>query len=162
MNERILFGTWHLSFILRPIPAVVLCFYMAVSAAVLAVTVQLFYESRPAMGTSFDVYVYAPDRERASELLEAAFDEIERVEQALSNYRSSSELSRINAIAADAPVVTNPEVFALLKRAFDYSPQSDRAFDVTVGKLMRAWGFYRGAGRYPSNEELARAREQTG
>jgi thiamine biosynthesis lipoprotein len=114
------------------------------------------------MGTSFEIYVYAPDRERASELFEAAFDEIERVEQALSNYRSSSELSRINAIAADAPVVTDPEVFALLERAFDYSRQSDGAFDVTVGKLMKAWGFFRGAGRYPSNEELARARAQTG
>ena len=162
MNERILFGTWHLSFILRPIAAVVLCFYMAVSSPVLATPDQLFYESRPAMGTSFEVYVYAPDRERASELFEAAFDEIERVEQALSNYRSSSELSRINAIAADAPVVTDPEVFALLERAFDYSRQSDGAFDVTVGKLMKAWGFFRGAGRYPSNEELARARAQTG
>ena len=114
------------------------------------------------MGTSFEVYVYAPDHERASELFEAAFDEIERVEQSLSNYRSSSELSRINVIAADAQVVTDPEVFALLKRAFDYSRQSDGAFDVTVGKLMKAWGFFRGAGRYPSNEELARAREQTG
>ncbi len=162
MNERILFGTWHLSFILRPTAAVVLCFYMAISSPVPTVAGQLFYESRPAMGTSFEVYVYAPDRERASELFEAAFDEIERVEQALSNYRSSSELSRINAIAADAPVVTDPEVFALLERAFDYSRQSDGAFDVTVGKLMKAWGFFRGAGRYPSNEELARAREQTG
>ncbi len=27
---------------------------------------------------------------------------------------------------------------------------------------MKAWGFFRGAGRYPSNEELARARAQTG
>jgi thiamine biosynthesis lipoprotein len=114
------------------------------------------------MGTSFEVYLYAPNRERAAELFEAAFDEIERVEAALSNYRSSSELSRINASAADAPVVTDPEVFALLERAFSYSRKSDGAFDVTVGKLMKAWGFFRGAGRYPSSEELARAREQIG
>src|SRR2546425_4236060 len=155
MNRRALF-------IPRSIAAVVLCSYLAFSSPFLTKPDQLFYESRPAMGTSFEVYVYAPDRERASEFFEAAFDEIERVEQALSNYRPSSELSRINAIAADAPVVTDPEVFALLERALDYSRQSDGAFDVTVGKLMKAWGFFRGAGRYPSNEELARAREQTG
>ena len=155
MNRRILF-------IARPIAAVILCSYPAFSSPFLTTPDQLFYESRPAMGTSFEVYVYAPDRERALELFEAAFDEIERVEQALSNYRSSSELSRINAIAADAPVVTDPEVFALLERAFDYSRQSNGAFDVTVGKLMKAWGFFRGAGHYPSNEELARAREETG
>src|SRR5258708_32142672 len=163
MNEHILSCTGLLSGIACRMAAAVFCFTATLSCPAIAATPdQLFYESRPAMGTSFDVYVYAPDRERAFELLEAAFDEIERVEQALSNYRSSSELSRINAIAADAPVVTDPEVFALLERAFDYSRQSDGAFDVTVGKLMKAWGFFRGAGHYPSNEELARAREETG
>src|SRR5215510_6436161 len=114
------------------------------------------------MGTSFEIYLYAPNCERASELFEEAFGEIERVETVLSNYRSSSELSRINASAANGPVITDPEVFALLARAFDYSQRTDGAFDVTVGKLMKAWGFFRGAGRYPSNEELERAREQTG
>ncbi|MDQ2921870.1 MAG: FAD:protein FMN transferase, partial [Acidobacteriota bacterium] len=114
------------------------------------------------MGTSFEIYLYAPNRDRASELFEAAFDEIERVEAALSNYRSSSELSRINAGAADAPVITDPEVFALLVRVIDYSNRSYGAFDITVGKLMKAWGFFRGSGHYPSVEELARAREQTG
>src|SRR5713226_1951078 len=142
--------------------AIVFCFQITANSLGFAVPNQLFYESRPAMGTSFEIYLYAPNRDRASELFEEAFDEIERVEAALSNYRSSSELSRINANAADAPVVTDPEVFAVLERAFDYSRQSDGAFDVTVGKLMKAWGFFRGAGRYPSSEELTRARAQTG
>jgi len=114
------------------------------------------------MGTSFEIYLYAPNRERADELFEEAFAEIERIEEALSNYRSSSELSRINANAADTPVVTDPEVYALLARSIDYSRRTDGAFDVTVGKLMKAWGFFRGAGHYPADEELARAREQTG
>ena len=142
--------------------AIIVCFHVAGASLRLAPPDQLFYESRPAMGTSFEIYLYAPDRERATELFEVAFDEIERVEQALSNYRSSSELSRINANAADSPVTTDPEVFALLARALDYSQRTDGAFDVTVGKLMKAWGFFRGAGRYPSAEELARARAQTG
>lgn len=123
---------------------------------------ELFYESRPAMGTSFEIYLYASDHERASELFEAAFDEIERVEEALSNYRPSSELSRINANAAEGPVVTDKEVFDLLAQAFDYSQRSDGAFDITVGKLMKAWGFFRGSGHFPSDEELTSARQQTG
>src|SRR5258708_14260625 len=162
MNKRILFGHCHLSRISCLIAFAVLCFPTTLSPLALAAPNQLFYESRPAMGTSFEVYLYAPNRERASQLFEAAFDEIERVEAALSNYRSSSELSRINASAADARVVTDPEVFALLGQALAYSRESDGAFDVTVGKLMKAWGFFRSEGRYPSNEELAHAREQTG
>jgi thiamine biosynthesis lipoprotein len=121
-----------------------------------------FSESRPAMGTTFEIHLYAADRGRAGELFEAAFEEVERVEAALSNYRPASELSRINAQAAGGAVVTDPEVFALVARAFEYSRLSGGAFDITVGRLMKAWGFFRGAGRFPSDEELARARAQTG
>ncbi len=161
-HRRLINHSCRLSRFARSTGAAVLCFHIAAASLALPAPNQLFYESRPAMGTSFEVYLYAPNRERASQLFEAAFDEIERVEAALSNYRSSSELSRINASAADARVVTDPEVFALLGQALAYSRESDGAFDVTVGKLMKAWGFFRSEGRYPSNEELAHAREQTG
>jgi len=162
MNRRILLGTCHFSRVGRPIAAAILCLHIAVSSSAVRTPDQLFYESRPAMGTSFEIYLYAANRERADELFEAAFDEIERVEQALSNYRSTSELSRVNAKAAEAAVVTDPEVFSLLQRALAFSRQSDGAFDITVGTLMKAWGFFRGAGRYPTEEELNRARERTG
>jgi thiamine biosynthesis lipoprotein len=114
------------------------------------------------MGTSFDIYLYASSSARASEIFEEAFAQIERLEAQLSNYRPASELSRINARAAFEPVVTDAEVFGLLERAFDYSRKTGGAFDMTVGRLMKAWGFFRGAGRYPTDEELARVREQTG
>ncbi len=114
------------------------------------------------MGTTVEVYLYAPSSARAAELLEAAFEEIERVEAALSNYRPTSELSRINATAAVAPVTTDPEVFGLIERALDYSRRTNGAFDVTVGPLVKAWGFFDGTGRYPSNDELADARARSG
>jgi thiamine biosynthesis lipoprotein len=122
----------------------------------------LFSESRPAMGTTFDVHLYAADRARADALFEVAFEEIERVEAVFSNYRPTSELSRINREAASSPVVTDPEVFDLLARAFAVSRLSGGAFDMTVGRLMKAWGFFRGAGRYPSDAELKRALRETG
>jgi thiamine biosynthesis lipoprotein len=114
------------------------------------------------MGTRVEIFLYAPDASRASELMEAAFEEIERVESALSNYRGTSELSRINAGAAEGPLVTDPEVFHLIERAFDHSRRTGGAFDITVGPLVEVWGFFRRDGRYPSPDELAEARAQTG
>jgi thiamine biosynthesis lipoprotein len=122
----------------------------------------LFRESRPAMGTTVDVLLYADGRTRAAELFDAAFEEIERVEQALSGYRATSEISRINAAAARGPVVTDPEMFGLVARALDHGRRSDGAFDITVGALVTAWGFFRAGGRFPSPEELARARGAVG
>jgi thiamine biosynthesis lipoprotein len=114
------------------------------------------------MGTKFTVHLYANDQRQAAAYLEQAFDEIERIEEVFSNYRPSSELSRINRLAAQQAVTTDPEVFALLDLALDYSRRSDGAFDITVGPLLRAWGFFRGEGRYPSEGELARARAAVG
>jgi FAD:protein FMN transferase len=122
----------------------------------------LFAESRSAMGTVFTIYLYAGDQSHAEPIFEIAFEEIERVEQALSNYRPSSELSRINRLAGAGPVTTDPEVFHVLETSLEYARRSDGAFDITVGKLMRAWGFFRAQGRYPSPDELAAARANTG
>ena len=112
---------------------------------------ELFVQSRKAMGTVFTIYLYAHDQEQADPALEAAFEEIERLEETLSTYRATSEISRINRLAGNGEVTTDLEVFALLEKSLQYSRQSHGAFDVTVGWLMRAWGFFRGQGRYPTS-----------
>ncbi len=122
----------------------------------------LFHESRAAMGTTVEIFLYASTRDRALELFEVAFQEIARVEAALSTYRPTSEISRINATAAERPVVTDPEVFGLIVRSLEYSRRTGGAFDVTVGPLVKAWGFFRGKGQYPSTEALAAARATVG
>ncbi|HWY68981.1 MAG TPA: FAD:protein FMN transferase [Terriglobales bacterium] len=114
------------------------------------------------MGTTFTIYLYAPNQAKADEELEASFDEIERVEEALSNYRESSELSRINRLAAITATTTDPEVFKLLQTSFDYSRRSDGAFDITVGPLMRTWGFFKQSGHYPTSTQLSHARWSVG
>lgn len=123
---------------------------------------QLFIQSAHAMGTVFTIYLYAREQQFAGIAFEAAFEEIERLEEALSNYRESSELSRINRLAAHQELTTDPEVFALIATCLSFSRQSSGAFDITVGPLMRAWGFFRGEGRYPAQEELLVARANVG
>ena len=123
---------------------------------------ELFVQSRNAMGTVFTIYLYVRSEPEAQALFESAFDEIERLDETLSNYRESSELSRINRLAAHQAVTTDPEVFSLLETAVDFSRRSDAAFDITVGPLMRAWGFFRGNGHRPSEDELRLARETVG
>jgi thiamine biosynthesis lipoprotein len=114
------------------------------------------------MGTTVEIYLYAADSRQAGALFDAAFEEIERVEATLSTYRPTSEISRINARAGIEAVTTDPEVFELIESALSYSRCTDGAFDITVGALREAWGFFRGAGRYPTDAELDRARQDAG
>jgi thiamine biosynthesis lipoprotein len=114
------------------------------------------------MGTTAEIFLWAANGRRASELFEAAFAEVEYVDATLSTYRANSEVSRINDSAAREAVTVDPEVFGLLRRAMAYARRTDGAFDITVGPLIKAWGFFGGTGRMPSRRALARARERSG
>ena len=123
---------------------------------------KLYVQSQQAMGTVFTIYLYAGNDEQAEALFGSAFEEIERLDQTLSNYKADSELSRINRLAGHEAVTTDPEMFSLLQTCLEYSKRSGGTFDITVGPLMRAWGFFRGQGRYPAPWQLDRAREKVG
>jgi thiamine biosynthesis lipoprotein len=123
---------------------------------------KLYSQSQQAMGTVFTIYLYAGNEEQAEALFETAFEEIQRIDRTLSNYSPESELSRINRLAGRETVTTDPEVFALLRICLEYSKRSGGTFDITVGPLMRAWGFFRGQGHYPAPWQLDKSREKVG
>ncbi|MBN8248787.1 MAG: FAD:protein FMN transferase [Verrucomicrobia bacterium] len=114
------------------------------------------------MATRFEMVLIGerPDALRAAG--EEALDEIERLENALSLYRPQSDIARINAGAASGPVRIAPETFRLLEQARSLSDRTCKAFDVTAGPLIRAWGFHGGSGHLPEPEVLASARKASG
>lgn len=114
------------------------------------------------MGTVYSLYLYAPSEEQASDEANKAFAIVDDLDALLSNYKPASELSRINRDAYAAPVTTDPETFRFLGDSMRWSALSDGAFDITVGKLMKAWGFFRSTGHVPSPAELTAVHAQTG
>jgi thiamine biosynthesis lipoprotein len=71
----------------------------------------------------------------------AALDEADRIEAALTVFRDTSELSRVNRQAAASPALASEELFALLKRCQTLHAETDGAFDITSTPLSRRWGF---------------------
>ena len=108
-----------------------------------------------AMGATYSIALYGYDREKMEAATDAAFDEVGRLDAMLSNYRAASEWSEVNRHAAEAPVKASPELFQLLSACLAYSRASDGAFDITVGPLMKLWGFYKDFGRLPRRAEVA-------
>ena len=142
--------------------AVLLTCLLAGGQQAQAARMRLFRYTHPAMATTFTLYLYDEDGAHASIVSVEVFNEVDRVEQLLSNFRESSELSRINREAGAGPVTTDPEMMDLLKQAEHWSRSSDGAFDMSVGRLMKAWGFYRHQGAVPPTQELERVRNVTG
>jgi len=118
--------------------------------------------SLDAMGTTYTAALYGPDRFALDAALEEAFDEVQRLDLQMSNYRAESEWSRLNREAAQGPVRVSEETIELLARCLDYSRRSEGAFDITVGPLMKIWGFYKGSGRIPHRAEIRTALMRVG
>jgi thiamine biosynthesis lipoprotein len=110
-----------------------------------------------AMGAMYSVSLYGRDQAKMEAAADAAFDEVGRLDAMLSNYRPESEWSGVNRHAAEAPVKVSPELFQLLSACLAYSRESEGAFDISVGPLMKLWGFYKGFGSLPKPAEVAAA-----
>ena len=121
------------------------------------------YEAtRLSMACVYAIDAYGPDAVDLPRAVEDAFDEVDRIDRLMSHYKADSPLSRVNREAASHPVTVEPELFDFLAESMRYNNDSDGAFDITVGPLMKAWGFFRGEGRMPSSDELAAARRHVG
>jgi thiamine biosynthesis lipoprotein len=118
--------------------------------------------ARRAMNTRFEIVLSGRNPVALRAAGEEALDEIERLEARLSLFQPTSEIAHVNDRAAREAVRVSLEVFGLLQQAKRLHEESRGAFDITVGPLMRCWGFRGGEGRIPSPEDLASARECCG
>ena len=114
------------------------------------------------MGSEFRIACYADTKRQAAGAVTAAFDEVRRVDEFLSHYKPDSELSRINRGAGRGAVRISEEMAGLLEASLGYARASEGAFDITVGALVDAWGFYRGDGAKPKLWTLWWARRNSG
>ena len=109
------------------------------------------------MGTLVRLVLFAADRPAASAAARAAFDRVAELDAALSDYRDSSEVSRLARAAGGPPVPVGPDLFAVLERAQDVGRRSGGAFDVTVGPLVRLWRRTLRTGDWPDPARRAEA-----
>lgn len=115
-------------------------------------------QQRYAMGTMFRVVV----REGASvadtrRAVDAALDEVVRLDRVLSHYDEQSDLSRLTREGVGRFVSVHPDLYAVIIRALEMSRRSEGRFDITVGPLVRAWQAARDRGRRPTDDDLERA-----
>jgi thiamine biosynthesis lipoprotein len=108
-----------------------------------------FEDSRVSMACTYTIVLYGKDPKQLPLITNAAFDEVDRIDALMSNYKPESPVSLINREAGKGPVRVEPELYRFLKHCKEYSRESDGAFDVTVGPLMKTWGFFRDEGRVP-------------
>ena len=116
---------------------------------------KLFKKASLSMGTVFEATIYAPDKYVAEKTFNDVFQEINRLDYLMSNYKKESVLSELNKNASAEPANCNKELASVIEQSLQYSDITDGAFDITIGPLMKKWGFFKKKGRIPGKEELA-------
>jgi thiamine biosynthesis lipoprotein len=118
--------------------------------------------SHEAMATTFELLIVHEDKRYANQAAVAAFDEVDRLEDELSRFRENSDVTRINNLPAHQPLQLGLDTFECLKIARRVYDETNRAFDITIGTLLKCWRNDDGSPRDPSPKEIDIARMHTG
>ena len=94
------------------------------------------------MGNSFEITSVNDDAQLANISIDAAVNEISRIEFLLSTFKPESQTNLINDNAGIQPVSVDREVFDLIQRSIRISGLTQGAFDITYGSVdKRFWNF---------------------
>ena len=119
---------------------------------------------RGAMGTRVVISTFTtPDIDEAAGTLALgeAFTEIKRIEELMSTWIATSEVSQINEGAGGPAIKIGPETFDVLTRSVHVAQASEGVFDVTFEAMKGLWKFDEGAEpNIPPKEKIEEARKR--
>lgn len=116
-------------------------FIMGVLFATIALTwsafswSQWYQDSQGIMGTNIHAEVWADTDEQGNAALSSVMQEMERINQLMSPYIDTSELSKINQQAALHPVTISKEMYDLIALSIGLSEDTHGAFDITFASV---------------------------
>ncbi len=100
---------------------------------------RLVRRTLPLMGTLAEIGVVHGDEVYAQKAMDAAFQELGRVEALLTRYRGDSEVGAANRLAFGTPQVVSQETARVLRRSLRWADASQGVFDPCLAQAMGLW-----------------------
>lgn len=75
------------------------------------------------------------------EMIERAAGRMKHIEDLTSMYSNSSEVAELNRNAGKGFIKLSPETIEIIRESIKVSEWSQGAFDISIGSMMRLWGF---------------------
>jgi thiamine biosynthesis lipoprotein len=114
------------------------------------------------MGTYATITIGDRNTTRADLALDAAFEEIKRIDALMSLYTESSEVAVLNRNGMNWTTLS-PDTMYVLKKADYYARLSNGSFDITCNPLVQLWMVkVQEEQRMPTSEEIEEARALVG
>ena len=90
-----------------------------------------------AMGTTFEIMLAEKDPDYANQISQAVFAEIDRIKNRISRFDPTSEIGQINRMRAGQSLRIGVETYECLKTALTVQAETQGAFDINIGTLMK-------------------------
>ncbi|WP_265456497.1 FAD:protein FMN transferase [Enterococcus sp. HY326] len=103
------------------------------------------------LGTYVQIRIYDDGKEA---VLDQAFARVRELGDEITINEEGSEVDEINANAGIQPVVVSEDVYSLIKKAYEYSEDSEGGFDLAIGAITQLWRIGFDDARKPSQEEI--------
>lgn len=123
-------------------PVIAVCLSASGVSALAMAADPVMLESRgPTMGTLYMVKIFDPPAGLDADWQQRVDAELRRVNDQMSTYLESSELSQFNASASTDWFDVSEETAMVVAKSLEIHRLSGGAFDVTVAPLVNAWSF---------------------
>ena len=113
--------------------------------------------SRHQMGTRVQILVWSSKADLAAVGADRAFAEIARIENLMSEWKTDSEISKVNREAAARAIKVGPDLYRVLARGVAIAKASGGAFDISWAALRGVWDFQSRSPKLPSKASLSKA-----
>jgi len=114
------------------------------------------------MGSKFKITLVDSDSISVEKNINKAIDEMIRIENLISDWKPTSQVSLVNQNAGIKAIKVDREVFDLTKRAIYFSQLTDGAFDISFAAMDKIWKFDGSMEKIPTQEEISKAIEKIG
>ena len=109
------------------------------------------------LGSPFEVTAVANDTVKANEYIDLAVAEVKRIENLISDWIPTTQISEINRNAGIKPVKVDTEVFELVERAIKISQITNGAFDISYASMDKIWKFDGSMKVMPTEEAIKKS-----
>lgn len=109
------------------------------------------------LGSPFEITVIAKDTIEGNYFANLAVAEVKRIENQISDWIPTTQISEINKNAGVKSVKVDDEVFELVERALKISKLTDGAFDISYASMDKIWKFDGSMTEMPSPEAIKKS-----
>lgn len=119
---------------------------------------QAEYKKKVSMlGSPFEITVVAKDSIEGNYFIELAISEVKRIENQISDWIPTTQISLVNKNAEIQAVKVDSEVFDLVARAIKISELTDGAFDISYASMDKIWKFDGSMKAMPSDDAIKKS-----